>query len=225
MNTDGTRPSSGAPTPVPNRWVSVDVGTKNLAYCVMDADEPHVIYEWNVISLYDEPHSAGPEERRREPRKKEEREQKRALGLVEIGVQLARWFDYLQMNRGEKRVCGVVIENQIAPIASNMKSIQCMIAQYFITNGITCVHFLSAANKLKGFIGNGNKGCLSYKERKALAVACCRDLLQKNAQLSPWLAYMDAHKKKDDLADAYMQGVSFFSTRAKAASNCGQVQP
>tara|TARA_B110000483_G_scaffold15544_1_gene17467 strand:- start:447 stop:863 length:417 start_codon:yes stop_codon:yes gene_type:complete len=135
------------------------------------------------------------------------------MGLVEVGVQLKKWFDHLRMHERD-RVRGVVIENQIAPIASNMKSIQCMIAQYFITNGIPDVHFVSASCKLKAFVKDNRR--LSYKERKAFGVACCRDLLQKDSPQpgcarSDWLAYLDAHKKKDDLADAYMQGVAFFS--------------
>ena len=50
----------------------------------------------------------------------------------------------------------VIIENQISPIANRMKTIQGMLAQYFIMRGSPeiMIEFVSSANKLKGFTPN-----------------------------------------------------------------------
>ena len=55
----------------------------------------------------------------------------------------------------------VFIENQISPIANRMKTIQGMLAQYFImTNDNISIEFVSSSHKLKQFDKDKN----SYKE-------------------------------------------------------------
>jgi len=71
--------------------------------------------------------------------------------LVSIGWAIKREFDKLEHANG---VMHVVIENQISPIATRMKTIQGMVAQYFImksesTLEPTIIHFVSSSNKLK----------------------------------------------------------------------------
>ena len=46
----------------------------------------------------------------------------------------------------------VIIENQISPLANKMKTIQGMIAQYFIMNNTKTIEFISASNKLKQWV-------------------------------------------------------------------------
>ena len=53
----------------------------------------------------------------------------------------------------------VIIENQISPIANRMKTVQGMLAQYFIMVGNTDIkiEFVSSSNKLKQFEGSQHK--------------------------------------------------------------------
>jgi hypothetical protein len=57
----------------------------------------------------------------------------------------------------------VIIENQISTIASRMKTLQGMLAQYFIMKDVPCIEFISASNKLKMFM---TKKKTTYTERK-----------------------------------------------------------
>jgi len=51
-----------------------------------------------------------------------------------------------------KEVTHVIMENQISPLAGRMKTVQGMLAQYFIMRSPTAyIEFVSSANKLKGF--------------------------------------------------------------------------
>lgn len=101
----------------------------------------------------------------------------------------------------------VLIENQISPIANRMKTIQGMIAQYLIMKGVHNIIFYSACHKLNTFIG---KEKTSYSERKGLSVNYATQILTKNNTLTQqWLNYFLASKKKDDLADSFLQGLSY----------------
>jgi hypothetical protein len=106
----------------------------------------------------------------------------------------------------------IIIENQISPIANRMKSIQGMIAQYFIMKNKTDISFISSANKLKYFL-EGKK--TEYSERKKLSVDITKGLLSKKNEYSTNLSYFTTHKKKDDLADSFLQGLWYLSNTYK----------
>ena len=97
----------------------------------------------------------------------------------------------------------IIIENQIAPIANRMKTIQGMIAQYFIMNNIKTIEFISSSNKLKQWV----KKKTSYNERKKIGINITLELINKNNQFKQWDNVFVKHKKKDDLADCYLQGI------------------
>jgi hypothetical protein len=70
--------------------------------------------------------------------------------LIHIGRNMKRLLDDIP---NIETLTHVIIENQISPIANRMKTIQGMLAQYFIMKGSPdiIIEFISSSNKLKGF--------------------------------------------------------------------------
>jgi len=123
------------------------------------------------------------------------------------------------------QVTTVIIENQISTIATRMKSIQAMLAQYFIMrNTEVHIEFVSSANKLKEFTKENRENKdkdkqqaakQTYKQHKKDSVQYTEEIIQKNEYLSRWLPEFTASKKKDDLADAFLQGIWFLKKTEK----------
>jgi hypothetical protein len=103
-----------------------------------------------------------------------------------------------------------------------MKTIQGMIAQYFImkNNGVA-IDFVNASNKLKDKDKEKDKEKdkdkdkepkekTTYSERKKQGIE--KTLLLLETTSSEWLPFFKNHKKKDDLADSYLQGVWYLSS-------------
>lgn len=131
------------------------------------------------------------------------------VDLISIGISIKKSLDYIFFKEGGygNEIDIVLIENQISPIANRMKTIQGMISQYFIMKDITNIIYYSASNKLKQFIDDKT----DYKERKTLSVEYTKQILN-NLTLSTWLQFFILHKKKDDLADSFLQGLSYMNT-------------
>jgi len=127
------------------------------------------------------------------------------IDLVTIGKNIKKHFD--QIFSGCEVFDYVIIENQISPIANRMKTIQGMIAQYFIMTG-TCqkIEFVSSVNKLKDIAPADKSVKLSYGDRKKLGISKCLEIIKDTNSYSEWCAYFTSHKKKDDLADSFLQG-------------------
>ena len=116
-----------------------------------------------------------------------------------------------------KDITHVIIENQISPIANRMKTIQGMIAQYFIMKCEHDIHieFVSSVNKLKHFAKIVNtpdddailkcNGKNSYNKNKMNGITICTQLIQNNDSLINWITVLNM-KKKDDFADSFLQG-------------------
>lgn len=123
--------------------------------------------------------------------------------LPEIGVRLMQKLDACLSDAGllHTSITKIAIENQLGPIASTMKAVQGMVTQYWIMRNVIDIVYVSAANKLKPF----TQEKLTYKQRKKLAIQKTAELVDKNAP--SYSEFFASSKKKDDLADAYLQGI------------------
>ena len=128
------------------------------------------------------------------------------LNLIEIGIKIKQKLDELY---GDIHIDTVIIENQISPIANRMKTLQGMIAQYFIMKDTTDIHFISASNKLKDYVSKKT----TYAERKGMGIEICEELLINNELFGKHLDMFHKHKKKDDLADCFLQGIWYLRDR------------
>jgi hypothetical protein len=129
------------------------------------------------------------------------------LNLVDIGINLKKEFDNLFK---DVAIDTVLIENQISPIANRMKTLQGMIAQYFIIHNVYDIHFISASNKLKDHLQKKNT---VYSERKKIGIEVCEEILVNNPQFSCTLPLFEKSKKKDDLADCFLQGIWYLKDK------------
>ena len=123
------------------------------------------------------------------------------INFVTYGHRIKSSFD--ELLRDTPIDC-MIIENQIGPLALRMKMIQGMIMQHFIERNCSSIKEISPANKLKEF---STKKKTSYNERKKLGIEVMRSLLDENDNISMWSAHFEGHKKKDDLADSFLQGL------------------
>lgn len=130
------------------------------------------------------------------------------VDLVTLGRNINNKFNTIFENH---TIDTVIIENQISPIANRMKTLQGMISQYFIMKGVSTIDFISSSNKLKEF--TTSKKRLSYNERKKLGIQVIRQLSESMNFLSTWLEFFDKHKKKDDLADCFLQGYYYLKAK------------
>ena len=135
-----------------------------------------------------------------------------SLDLITIGRNMHRRFDALPHLAAGIDV--VIIENQLSTLATRMKTLQGMITQYFIMRGVPDIRFISATNKLKLFDpkkdGEADKADKAdYADRKKRSIEITRSLITAAPLTS---MQFTAHKKKDDLADCFLQGVWWLGT-------------
>ncbi len=118
----------------------------------------------------------------------------------------------------------VFIENQPTMKNPRMKTISVTLYNYYIIRGIIDkhisqsplkeVHFMAPSNKLK-LADNGDKAELvkvkntdndskTYKLTKSLGVKYCLEMIK---EFPEWVTKFNSHKKKDDLADCFLQGM------------------
>lgn len=118
--------------------------------------------------------------------------------LVEYGCIMKNKFNKVL----NKEVIDIVlVENQIGPLALRMKTLQGMIMQHFIEKDINAIYEISASNKLKEFLSIKKT---SYNERKKASIEFTEKILLEQKNID-WLDMFKKHKKKDDLADCYLQ--------------------
>lgn len=135
-----------------------------------------------------------------------------SLDLITIGRNMHQRFDALPHLASGLDV--VIIENQLSTLATRMKTLQGMITQYFIMRGVPDIQYVSATNKLKLFsdAGAGTGITDDYADRKKRSIEITRTLIPAHAHAT---MKFENHKKKDDLADSFLQGIWWLCTREK----------
>jgi hypothetical protein len=133
------------------------------------------------------------------------------IDLITIGKNIKNKFN--KIFPIEDKIDYVLIENQISPIANRMKTIQGMIAQYFIMNNNTeHIEFVSSINKLKEYkTEDKNNTNSDYKSRKKQGITKCLEILTTDHRFNNQISYFNVHKKKDDLSDSFLQGLWFIN--------------
>jgi len=123
------------------------------------------------------------------------------VSLIVLGRNIKKIFDE---KFSEYSIDIVIIENQISPLASRMKTLQGMLAQYFIMKNVSKIEFIAASNKLKNFPEGQHT---TYAERKKKSIEITENLLKKNTSINNQYQYFIKNRKKDDLADSFLQGI------------------
>ena len=134
--------------------------------------------------------------------------------LIEVGRQLSVQLDDALTTTP---IHQVIIENQISPLASRMRTLQGMLTQYFIMRHPDAeIHYISSSNKLKEFAAASAPprtmvvtAAQKYRQHKLDGVTHCVSVLRANPSIGYTADRLLAHAKKDDLADCWMQVMWF----------------
>jgi hypothetical protein len=180
------------------RLLSIDVGYRNLAYCVLEDER---VVEWEVVDAVKEDKTWA-------------KIPKVGNDPIIIGLLVKSMWD-----RREKllSVDTVLIERQ-PPRARVMRVLEGAIQAFFLTCMQTVeickvkkVESFNARDKFKHFEQRALlRGKKNYSARKKAGVEMCRDYLVETGQDS---VLFEKAKKRDDLADALMQGVIFLRSK------------
>ena len=174
--------------------LSFDVGSKNLAYTVIDSNESIKILNWNIIDIS---------------------VTKRENECVQLVNKLDEIPSILLSDV-------VLIEKQ--PSKNNkMRIIEGLLNAYFVIKGVTNeyssiskVIVYSAKHKL----GKDTfKGKMNYLQRKKLGVFRCEKFLQQIKQPDEIHETFVSSRKKDDLADCLLQALSYIEFNIEADNN------
>ena len=187
--------------------LSFDIGIKNLAYCILyqNDDKSITIEKWDNIQLL------------------ENDEKCKGFPLNEITKSM---YNKLNTELSNYDITEVLLENQ--PCLKNpvMKSIQMIIYGFFnyqsvlLGRKIENIKLINASNKLKvgkDFHEINNKECITkiknkYTRNKKLAIEYTNwILINRVNNYEELLEYFNNNKKKDDLSDAFLQGLYYIN--------------
>jgi hypothetical protein len=129
------------------------------------------------------------------------------VNIVTLGRNMRKCFNTLLKDISLDHV---IVENQIGPLANRMKTLQGMVMQHFIELSVPVIKEISASNKLKLFLSQGQK--TTYNERKKLGIQITQQQLNATPKITHWENFFQSHKKKDDLADSFLQGFWYLNS-------------
>lgn len=223
------------------RILSVDVGIKNLGLCIFYIDNNTIsLQKWETVSLTNETtklcsgYTLSNKKCNKNARfcDKEnnyycaihskklpntfliKNKQASKESLIDLGRNMKSVFDDILNEVGKIDV--LLIENQISPIATRMKTLQGMIIQYFIIKNTPEIEIISSQNKLKvytEYVNELKSEKTSYGGRKKMGISLTQKILDNEENWKPY-KHLFVGKKKDDLADAFLQGLYWGSRQS-----------
>lgn len=218
--------------------LSIDVGMKHLAHCLLKVDRILEVLDWDVVDLTGSEKcfkcvktatvkgAFGSACAKHKPVFKTTGMKKDAMEslCVQYGIHVGNREDMAKrlaeykkttpyastpVSRG-RELCAayarfdehaidlVLIENQMA---AKMAVVQGMLTQYWIQKGVKTIEAVSPVHKLKGL---PKSSTATYAQRKKAGVERTREVLKRfDLNVNPF----DSHKKKDDLADTFLQAL------------------
>jgi len=190
------------------RIVSFDIGIRNLAFCVIEGrcvDDDNLpvkegynlecsIINWGIINLC------------------ETDEKVKKISLTTLCTRLVERLDAVPDLL--ESIDYVILENQPVYMNPKMKSVQMMLFTYFIMRGTTRIKMFSPRRKLEVYNGPPVECHLKtkYAQTKFLGIAYCKYMIRNTFHGD----FFNANKKKDDLADSFLQGVLFLQKETKS---------
>lgn len=149
----------------------------------------------------------------------------RDINLDELRLKLIRTLDDKPLLLTSNQV---LIENQPTLKNPRMKAISSTIYDYYLIRGIVdkkitksnidLVKYMCPSNKLK-IANDGDTQTLvklkgqeakTYKLTKALGIKYCKELISSDEEVKEnWLDHFNSYKKKDDMADSFLQGIYY----------------
>jgi len=156
----------------------------------------------------------------------------KSQGLDESGTMLLQHLNerWKKLNQPDIELT-VLIENQPAMKNPVMKSIQILVYGFFmhkkVLEGGNCnIKFMSASSKLQ--LGKNlnldvrtlTKAKSSYVQNKKRGIAYCAYFLRHCINAADWKHVLDDRKKKDDVADCFLQAVYYLSVDTSCMRLC-----
>jgi len=208
-------------------YLSFDVGIKNLAYCELTSEK--CIKKWGILNMNDNPICQMKKRKKcekqstyiinndsyycsihsKEFKKKKKLNSNNLFKLSQNCIRELRKIDLTNISY-------VLIENQPALKNPTMKSIQIIIYTFFIMDGVMNensnikeVHMINARNKLKVYKGDPIECNITdkYKKNKFLSIEYTTNMICN--ECDEMKKIFNESKKKDDLADCYLQGIYY----------------
>ena len=182
--------------------LSFDVGIVNLAYCIFDTCQLKILH-WEVIKLEN---------------------------IKDHGILHVKLIEELDKRKHMiDEIDTVLIEKQPS-FNPKMRIIAGCLQTYFFIRGvidslnkIKKIKFFSPKHKLKCF--NGNEivitGKTKYAQTKQMGIIICREKLKEYNEPDEIKQIFEDSKKKDDLADCYLQAITYSIFEKLIAGNTG----
>ena len=218
------------------KLLSFDVGIKNLAFCQLDTSNKNIL-DWGIINISIDPtcdhihkgkccdktatkiiKSTGLKLCTSHTKLKSYKDTKMNNikkidnSMFHLGKNIIKLLDE-KKHFLESEV--VIIENQPALKNPTMKSIQMILYSYFLMkDSIKDIQMINARNKLKAYKGPKIPCDIkeTYKRNKYLAIKYTDIMIRENDKIDKvYHVLYDTSKKKDDLSDAYLQGIFFIN--------------
>ena len=191
-----------------SRYLSFDIGIKNLAYCLLEVDDSIEyrnikIIEWGVMDLA--------------------RGQKvKELNLMTIHSRMIESLNECDFLNCNSNIDTAILENQPCLMNPTMKSVQILLfASLWMRKedgviDIGKMAMFSARNKLEAYDGpeiDFSHIKTKYTRTKKLSIAYTKYMLVESEQSQEMKELFENSKKKDDLADAYLQGLTYIKKK------------